>query len=180
MRSTRWIAGGLGVAALTVLAIATADEPATEAKKPAKGVHAKPTRIIPLIVVAPGETKTVLFACECPVGVTRGGGLTLKPMGNGDMPAPVGTTTANGDTFHHAGVTVSIPDDAEADRFDRKLRSGVLIALAKVRPVVPVTVTAKPGTKPVAIDLHLVDATCAGHCHTDFTVVVEAATAEAE
>lgn len=97
-------------------------------------------------------------------------------MATGDTPAPVGTTTANGDTFHHAGVTVSIPDDHEAAQLDRKLRSGVLVALAKVRPVVPVTVTAEPGIEPVAIDLHLVDATCSGHCHTDFTVVVEAAT----
>jgi hypothetical protein len=60
----------------------------------------------------------------------------------------------------------------EAPRFDSKLRSGALAALAKVRPVFPVTVTADADAEPVAIDLHLLDATCSGHCHADFTVVV--------
>lgn len=174
MRVNRWIVGGLGVAALSVLAIATAADPATEATKPAKPVPAKPTRIIPLIVVAPGETKTVLFMCECAVGVTRGGGLALAPMAIGGTPPPAGTTTADGNTFRHAGVTVSVPDDEKARALDEKLRARSLVALAKIRPVVPVTVSAEPGAAPVAIDLHLVDATCSGHCHTDFTVVVAA------
>ncbi|MFM7520592.1 MAG: hypothetical protein ACKO9B_09015 [Planctomycetota bacterium] len=178
MRVVEWLAGGLVVAGIVALTTAMADEPATAAKgatkAAAKPAPVKPTRIIPLVVVAPGETKTVLFSCECPVGVTRGGGLELSAMTSGEGTAPVGTTSADGDTFRHAGVTVSVPDDEEASRLDKKLRSRALVALAKRRPVVPVTVSAEPGTAPVAIDLHLVDATCSGHCHTDFTVVVEA------
>ena len=56
----------------------------------------------------------------------------------------------------------------------RTLRRGALAALATVRPVFEVTVTADADAEPVAIDLHLLDATCSGHCTTDFTVVVAA------
>jgi hypothetical protein len=34
--------------------------------------------------------------------------------------------------------------------------------------------TADADAEPVAIDLHLLDSTCSGHCHADFTVVVSA------
>ena len=62
----------------------------------------------------------------------------------------------------------------EAPKFDKQARAGALVALADVRAVFEVTVTADADAEPVAIDLHLLDSTCSGHCHADFTVVVSA------
>ena len=135
----------------------------------------RPKRIIPLVVVAPGETKTVLFSVECTVGMTRGGGLAVAEMVDGKRPA-INLPGAEDKVFHRAGVTVTVPDMSAAPALDKRLRTGPLAALAKVRPVFPVTVVADADAKPVAIDLHLLDSTCAGDCHTDFTVVVEATT----
>jgi hypothetical protein len=101
----------------------------------------------------------------------RRGGLAVTEMVDG-KPAPVNLKKEDEKTFRRAGVTVTVPNMTEAPRFDSKLRSGALAALAKVRPVFPVTVTADADAEPVAIDLHLLDATCSGHCHADFTVVV--------
>ena len=173
MGSRAWIrAGGtlIGTAA-TSFAVATALVVPT-AVGGEKGPDT-PKRIIPLVVVAPGETKTVLFSVECTVGVTRGGGLAVAEMVDGKRPA-IGLPRAEDKVFSRAGVTVSVPDMSEAPKLDKRMRSGALAALAKVRPVFPVTVTADADAAPVAIDLHLLDATCSGHCTTDFTVVVAA------
>lgn len=173
------------ILAVTALAIlggaaalldATAQEPATKTKNTA--AREKSRRIIPLVVVAPGETKTVPFSVECTVGLTRGGGLAVAEMVDGERPV-LGLPRKEDKTFHRAGVTVTVPDMLEAERFDNKARGGGLAALAKVRAVFEVTVTADADAAPVAIDLHLLDSTCSGHCHADFTVVV-AAPEEAE
>jgi len=132
-----------------------------------------PSRIIPLVPIAPGESKTVLFSVECTVGLTRGGGLAVAEMIDGERPF-VGLPDKNDKTFRRAGVTVTVPDMDEAAKIDARARGGVLSALSKVRAVFPVTVTADADAEPVAIDLHLLDSTCSGHCTTDFTVVVEA------
>lgn len=166
----------LALAAVIALARATADEP--EHLVPLADTD-KRTRIIPLVVLAPGETKTVLFTVECTVGMTRGGGLAVAEMKHGKRPS-IGLPRDEDKVFRRAGVTVTVPDMTEAPKLDKQLRSGALAALAKVRPVFPVTVTADADAEPVAIDLHLLDSTCSGHCHTDFTVVVEAATAANE
>ena len=150
---------------------ATAQEPATKAKNAT--AREKSRRIIPLVVVAPGETKTVPFSVECTVGLTRGGGLAVAEMVDGERPA-LGLPRKEDKTFHRAGVTVTVPDMSEAPKFDEQARAGRLAALAKVRPVFEVTVTADADAAPVAIDLHLLDSTCSGHCHADFTVVVAA------
>lgn len=172
MRAIVTLAAFLALAAVIVLARATADEPAGPVPLAKKEQR---TRIIPLVVVAPGETKTVLFSVECTVGLTRGGGLAVAEMVDGKPPA-IGLPRAEDKIFRRAGVTVTVPDMSEAPAVDKRLRAGALAALAKVRPVFPVTVTADADAEPVAIDLHLLDATCSGHCHTDFTVVVGAAT----
>ena len=173
MRAIASLSVVVALAAVIALPRATADEP----EKPVPLADTdKRTRIIPLIVVAPGETKTVLFSVECTVGLTRGGGLAVAEMKDGKPPS-IGFPRADDKVFRRAGVTVSVPDMTDAPKFDQRLRSGALAALAKVRPVFPVTVTADADAEPVAIDLHLLDATCSGRCHTDFTVVVEAATA---
>ena len=173
MRTTAFLAVFPPLAVLLGLVAAMADEPA--AKKPAPP---RPTRIMPLVVVSPGETKTVLFSVECTVGITRGGGLAVAEMVDGKRPA-IGLPRDDDKVFRRAGVTVTVPDMSEAPKLDQRMRSGALAALAQVRPVFPVTVTADADAEPVAIDLHLLDATCSGHCTTDFTVVV-AAPEEAE
>lgn len=168
MRSTAGLIAFPTLAVLLGLVAAMAGEPA--AKKPAPP---RPTRILPLVVVSPGETKTVLFSVECSVDVTRGGGLAVAEMVDGKRPA-IGLPRADDKVFSRAGVTVTVPDMSEAPKLDKRMRSGALAALATVRPVFPVTVTADADAAPVAIDLHLLDATCSGHCTTDFTVVVAA------
>jgi hypothetical protein len=141
------------------------------AREAAKTKPKPPTRIIPLVPVAPGETKTVLFSVECTVGLTRGGGLAVAEMIDGERPV-IGLPDKHDKTFRRAGVTVTVPDMEEATKIDAQARGGVLSALSKVRAVFPVTVTADADAKPVALDLHLLDSTCSGHCTTDFTVVV--------
>lgn len=160
-------------------ASARADEPTAKAAPPTKAVKEERRRIIPLVVVAPGESKTVFFACECPVGPTRGGGLSVTRMDD-QGGKPVARPAKDPRKLEHAGVTISVPDDDQAARIDKTMRAGTLTGLAKVRPVFPVTVTAAPGAQPVAIDIHLADSTCAGHCQTDFTVVVAGVAKEAE
>ena len=172
MRAIASLGAFLALTAVIALARATADEP-TDPVPLAKTDNR--TRIIPLVVVAPGETKTVLFSVECTVGVTRGGGLAVAEMVDGKSPI-LGFPRDEDKRFRRAGVTVTVPDMDEAPKLDARMRSGALAALAKIRPVFPVTVTADADAEPVAIDLHLLDATCSGHCHTDFTVVVAAAT----
>ena len=169
------------VPALVILAAALALLDATAQETTAKAKKAAPPgtrRIIPLVVVAPGETRRVPFAVECSVGLTRGGGLAVAEMVNGERPA-MGLPREKDKTFRRAGVTVTVPDMDEAPKFDKQARAGALVALADVRAVFEVTVTADADAEPVAIDLHLLDATCSGHCHADFTVVVAAPAAEA-
>ena len=170
MRAIASLAALLALAAIIALARATAHEPADPVPLAMKDDR---TRIVPLVVVAPGETKTILFSVECTVGVTRGGGLAVAEMVDGEKPS-VGIVRSENKVFRRAGVTVTVPDMGEAPKVDAKLRSGALAALATVRPVFEVTVTADADAEPVAIDLHLLDATCSGHCTTDFTVVVAA------
>ena len=174
MRAIASVGVFLALAAVIAVARATADEP-TDPVPLAKTDNR--TRIIPLVVVVPGETKTVLFSVECTVGVTRGGSLAVAEMVDGKPPF-IGFPRDDDTRFRRAGVTVTVPDMDEAPKLDARMRSGALAALAKIRPVFPVTVTAgaDADAEPVAIDLHLLDATCSGHCHTDFTVVVAAAT----
>lgn len=174
MRAIAFLAALLVLAAVVAPVRATADEPENPAPMADKDER---KRIIPLVVVAPGETKTVLFSVECTVELTRGGGLAVAEMEDGKRPS-IGFPNAEDKVFRRAGVTVTVPDMDEAPKFDKRLRSGALAALAKVRPVFPVTVTADADAQPVAIDLHLLDSTCSGRCHADFTVVVEAAAAE--
>lgn len=171
MRAIASLSAVLALAAVIALARATAHEPTTPVPPAKKDER---TRIVPLVVVAPGETKTVLFSVECTVAMTRGGGLAVAEMVDGKPPA-IGLPRAEDKIFRRAGVTVTVPDMTEAPALDKRLRTGPLAALAKVRPVFPVTVTADADAEPVAIDLHLLDSTCSGDCHTDFMVVVEAA-----
>jgi len=167
----------LVVTALTILGgafalfDAPAEEPATTSQTAAGQKDNR--RIIPLVVVAPGETRRVPFTVECHVGMTRGGGLAVAEMVDGERPF-LGLPREEDKTFHRSGVTVTVPDMSEAETSDKKARAGALVALADVRAVFEVTVTADADAEPVAIDLHLLDATCSGHCHADFTVVVSA------
>lgn len=168
MRVVTLLAIVLPIVSIVALVRARADEPV--AKKPAQP---RTTRIMPLVVVAPGESTTAYFSVECTVGITRGGGLAVAEMVDGKRPA-IGTPSDDDKVFSRAGVTVTVPDMSEAPKLDKLMRSGALAALSRVRPVFPVTVTAAADAKPVAIDLHLLDATCSGHCTTDFTVIVTA------
>ena len=105
--------------------------------------------------------------------MTRGGGLAVAEMVDGERPF-LGLPRGEDKTFHRSGVTVTVPDMSEAETSDKKARAGALVALKDVRAVFEVTVTADADAEPVAIDLHLLDSTCSGHCHADFTVVVSA------
>lgn len=121
-------------------------------------------KIVPLVVVKAGETKELLLSTWCTVGVTRGGGFNLtemrdgKPKGNG------------GKTYSARGVTISVPDFEEGERF----ASSSEYSLLKKHNIdaFKVSITASETAQSGLLEMHLIDATCSGYCNTDFRVLV--------
>lgn len=152
----------LGIMAISLYAISNAQDAAPEKES----ADAAKFKIVPLVTLKPGETKELLLSTWCTVGVTRGGGFDLAEMRDGK---PVGNGTK---TYREGGVTISVPDFDEGEKF----ASSPEYALLKERDVdaFKVTVTASASAKPGLMEMHLVDATCAGHCKTDFRVLVVA------
>jgi hypothetical protein len=121
-------------------------------------------QIVPLIVIKPGETQELLMSTWCTVGVTRGGGFQLAEMRDGKAQG------SGEKSYSRAGLTITVPnfDDAE------KLAAAPEYALLKKNELDPfvVTITAAADAQPELFEMHLVDATCSGHCKTDFRVLV--------
>ena len=135
-----------------------ADERATEEKR---------LKIVPLAVVQPGETRELLLATWCTVGITRGGGFGLTEMRDGK---PVGGGHSV-KSYSEGGVTITVPD------FEKGVEFASLPEFAALKELktqaFKVTITASEDAKPgKLLDMHLVDSTCAGHCKTDFRVLV--------
>ena len=165
MRRLAFMMALFGVAAISFLALSTAQDADSHA---AKVDHSKAAKlaIVPLVIVKPGESKELTLSTWCIVGATRGGGFGLTEMRAGK---PVGT---GNDTKSYArdGVTINVPSFQEGMEF---ASAPHFAALKKVDlDAFTVSVTASKEAKPGLMEMHLVDRTCAGHCKTDFRVLV--------
>lgn len=158
----------LGVPTVSYLAVLNAQEsPATNSDKKSSSVDK--LEIVPLITLKPGETKELLFSTWCTVGVTRGGGFSLAEMIDG-KPSFKNSKLKGNREFNKQGVTISVPDFTEGTKFANAAEFAPLkkFDLDAFRVTVTASVEAQPGV----LEMHLVDATCAGHCKTDFRVLV--------
>ncbi|MBX9578752.1 MAG: hypothetical protein K2X87_00445 [Gemmataceae bacterium] len=152
---TSWAAAGVcGVVAAAVLSRSAADPPKEE----------PPRRIVPVVVLKPGETKELTLCAPCAL-MTRGGGLRVSGMGD----AGEGKERT---TWTKGGLTVSVPVMLEASAASRAPAYKPL-ADKGLSPFV-VTVRAAADVKPGLTDLHVADETCSGTCETDFRVLVVA------
>lgn len=125
--------------------------------------------IVPLVTLKPGETKELLFSMPCTVGLTRGGGFSLAEMSNGKPNFEKSTLEGNR-SFNKQGVTISVASFEQGIKF---ADSAKFSALKKLNiDAFTVTVTASRDAQPGILEMHLVDATCSGHCKTDFRVLV--------
>jgi hypothetical protein len=130
-----------------------------------------PLKIVPLVALKPGETKELLLTTHCTVGITRSDGFQLAEMRDGS-PVVDKTPGYAGATYARDGVTIKLPGWAAATKF---ASSAPFEDLSKkgIQAFV-VTVSATNDAKPGLFEMHLVDATCSGHCNTDFRVFVTA------
>jgi hypothetical protein len=156
----RWLAViviGCVVAALVSLTNSGADEPAppSQEEQP-KG------RIVPVVLVRPGETKELRLSTSCAL-LTRGRGLLVRELKEG--PAP-----QEGKVWIRDGVTVEVPDYYAAAQAAGAANYAPLKDAGLWAFVVKVSATdeAKPGL----INLHIADETCSGTCDTDLRVLV--------
>lgn len=153
------------VAAVSVFAISNAQESSSTPPE-TPSADAKNLKIVPLVVLKPGETKELLMSTWCTVGITRSGGFGLTEMRDG-KPSGGGYGTKR---YEQAGVTISVPEFKEAETF---AASGEFAALQKLNlEAFKITVKASQDAKPGLLEMHLVDATCSGFCRTDFRVLV--------
>jgi hypothetical protein len=158
MRSI-WL--GLVVSVLAVIAFTGFDHSGAQPPKTEtpKGGPAK-ARIVPVVMLKPGETKELLLSTWCTVGITRSEGLLVRETTD---------KATGGKVWKRDGVTVEVPGFEEAT----KAAAPVYSALKKQGlDAFIVKVTAAKDAKPGLYDLHVADFTCSGACDTDFRVLV--------
>lgn len=132
--------------------------------EPAKAEVAK-AKIVPVLVLKPGEQKELLLSTACTVGVTRGGGFDIREIGGEGSP-----DLKPAKVWKRNGVMVEVPDfeagekQAAAPQYEPLKQAGVSVFSVKV--------TASQEAKPGAYNLHLADFTCNGTCETDFRVLI--------
>src|SRR5262249_51220918 len=120
-------------------------------------------RIVPVVMLKPGETKELLLSTWCTVGLTRGAGLLVRETAE---------TAEGGKIWKRGGVTVEVPGFVEATR---AAAAPVYSPLKKKGlDAFTVKVTAAKDAQPGLYDLHIADVTCSGTCDTDFRVLVVA------
>ncbi len=164
---------GISVSLLTVLLVLLYAISHAQEQQPVASTKAREQtenlKIVPLIVLKPGETKEILLSTWCTVGPTRGGGFSLAEMRNG-VPVFENGTLQGGLSYSRDGVTISVPDWDEAT----KQAGSAQYALLKQHNINAFTLTVKASdtAKPGLMEMHLLDATCAGECKTDFRVLV--------
>ncbi|MDE0863519.1 MAG: hypothetical protein OSA98_07005 [Rubripirellula sp.] len=147
-------------------AISKAQEPIPLKSKSSKTQDLK---IVPLVTLKPGETKELIFSTWCTVGVTRSGGFSLAEMIGGE-PQFTQSKLQGNRSYNKGGVTISVPDFDEGKKFASSSTYSLLKRnnLDAFRVTIAAASTAKSGL----LEMHLLDATCAGHCKTDFRVLV--------
>ncbi len=129
----------------------------------------KPLKIVPIVSLKPGETKKLLLSTQCTVGATRAGGFGITEM-RSSAPKEDQTDGSAGASYSRDGVVIRVPGWDAAEKFAASppyaslKESGI--------DVFEVTISASNEAKLGLLELHLVDATCSGHCETDFRVLV--------
>ena len=154
MRTSWAVVGACGVVAAAVLSRSAADQPKPEA----------PRRIVPVVVLKPGEVKELTLCAPCPL-LTRNSGLRVSGMGD---PGEGKERTV----WTRGGLTVSVPKMGEA--YDAARAPAYKPLADKGLSPLVVTVRAAPDARPGLTDLHVADDTCSGTCETDFRVLVVA------
>lgn len=169
MNPRRWCFAAIVVA--TVVAAIAAQQylpnsvVAADESAPPKAFKEKDTQIVPVLCVFPGEKKECVLSTECTVGLTRGGGLSIREMG--DPAFPLNDMKK---TWTKAGLTLTVPDFGEAI----KVAASPQFATLKEKGLDAFIVTAeasKDATEGM-YEIHLADSTCSGHCRTTLRVVV--------
>lgn len=140
------------------------------ASSAAKAAETSRFVIVPLVAIRPGETQELLLSTWCTVGVTRGGGFSVAEMRDGKAHFESPTLKGNR-KFRERGITVTVPDFAEGVAFAATKEFEALKKhnVAPFRVTIEASSDAKPGE---FFEMHLLDATCSGHCKTDFRVLV--------
>ena len=114
MNSSRWILS-LSVAAFIGcigLLHSEAQQPKTEAPAPQE----PNPKITPVVLIQPGESKELVMSTWCRVGITRGGGLSVKMMTGGSFDDVKDSNDRQSKTWKLAGITIQVPDFAMRKR----------------------------------------------------------------
>lgn len=159
----------LALPILLVIGVAFAQESKTTPPTTVPNTK-KPLKIVPIVTLKPGETKKLLLSTHCTVGATRGGGFQINEM-RGGIPKEGQTTGSEGATYSRDGIVISVPGWEAAEKF---ASSAAYASLKKAGiAVFEVSVSASKEAPSGLLEFHLSDATCSGHCDTDFRVLVE-------
>ncbi|HEV3236200.1 MAG TPA: hypothetical protein VGZ25_04390 [Gemmataceae bacterium] len=137
---------------------------------PSKPAEEADSRILPVVMLKPGETKELFMTVACRVGSTRGGGLWVRAMEDSSYPAEKGDSERHPKTLKRGGLTITVPDFSEAEK-NAALPVYAPLAKKGLNAFI-VKVTASKDAKPGLLNLHLADTTCSGGCATDFRVLV--------
>ncbi|WP_425395310.1 hypothetical protein [Aeoliella sp.] len=154
------------VSCLSLFSLAFGEDPQPATEPEEHTAHQREPKILPLVIVQPGETKELLLSMWCTVDITRGGGLGLTEMRDGK---PLGTDSEV-KTYSRDGVTMTVPDFEQGVAFAKSEK----FALLEEHDLhaFKVTIEAAEDAKPGLMEMHLIDSTCSGRCETDFRVLV--------
>jgi hypothetical protein len=170
MRSSRWILS-LGIAAF-IGGIALLHSQAQQPKTEALALQEPNPKITHVVLVQPGESKELVMSTWCRVGITRGGGLSVKMMTGGSFDDLKDSNDRQSKTWKLAGITIQVPDFGDAEKgaelpiFAPLKKKGINAFVVKI--------TAAEDAKPGLLNLHLADTTCSGNCESDFRVLIVA------
>ena len=177
IHSLAWVSSLFAVCAVG-LALRSPAQAVEGPPKEAEVSPAERAKIVPIAVLRAGETTELLLSTWCTVGVTRGGGLGVGEMLDGKVQYTkdgVRVEKAHlgwgaGKSYSRDGLHVEVPD------FTAATQEAALPAYAPLKAkgvsLFRVKVTADKDARPGVFEMHLFDATCNGHCSTDFRVLV--------
>jgi len=170
MSSSRYILS-LGVAAF-IACVAFVQSNAHQPKTEAPVVADAKSKIIPVVVVKPGESRELVMSTWCLVSITRGGGLSIGMMKGGSFDDLKDGNDRKAKVWKLAGITVEVPDFGEAE----KVAGSPLYTPLKEKGInaFVVKVKAAEDARPGLLNLHLADNTCSGNCAADFRVLIVA------
>ena len=127
-------------------------------------------KIVPVVMLKPGESRELLLSTWCTVGVTRGGGLSVREMADDHAPGPKDATSKDGKTWRRSGVTVAVPDFQAASTTAASPEFAAL--KAQGIDAFYVKIAADTDAKRGLYELHVADSTCSGFCSADIRVLV--------